>query len=67
MALLTDDMQGKLIGLLTSEGLIERSVVKEAQKRASESGKPLLSLLTEEHLLENELLVHAVAQLSGVP
>ena len=34
MALLTDDMQGKLIGLLTSEGLIERSVVKEAQKRA---------------------------------
>ena len=64
MALLTDDMQGKLIGLLTSEGLIERSVVKEAQKRASESGKPLLSLLTEEHLLENELLVHAVA---GVP
>ena len=67
MALLTDDMQGKLISLLTSEGLIERSVVKEAQKRASESGKPLLSLLTEEHLLENELLVHAVAQLSGVP
>ena len=67
MALLTDDMQGKLIGLLTSEGLIERSVVKEAQKRASELGKPLLSLLTEEHLLENELLVHAVAQLSGVP
>ena len=35
MALLTDDMQGKLIGLLTSEGLIERSVVEVEIGRAS--------------------------------
>ena len=67
MALLTDDIQDKLIELLVNEGLIEKSVVDDALKRASESGKPLFSLLSEEGLLDNELLVHGVAQVSGVP
>jgi len=67
MALLTDDIQDKLIELLVNEGLIERSVIDDALKRASESGKPLFSLLSEEGLLDNELLVHGVAQVSGVP
>lgn len=67
MALLTDDIQDKLIELLVNEGLIEKSVINDALKRASESGKPLFSLLSEEGLLDNELLVHGVAQVSGVP
>ena len=67
MALLTDDIQDKLIELLVNEGLIEKSVIDDALKRASESGKPLFSLLSEEGLLDNELLVHGVAQVSGVP
>lgn len=67
MALLTDDIQDKLIKLLVNEGLIEKSVIDDALKRASESGKPLFSLLSEEGLLDNELLVHGVAQVSGVP
>ena len=67
MALLTDDIQDKLIELLVNEGLIEKSVIDNALKRASESGKPLFSLLSEEGLLDNELLVHGVAQVSGVP
>ena len=67
MALLTDDIQDKLIELLVNEGLIEESVIDDALKRASESGKPLFSLLSEEGLLDNELLVHGVAQVSGVP
>ena len=62
MALLTDDIQDKLIELLVNEGLIEKSVIDDALKRASESGKPLFSLLSEEGLLDNELLVHGVAQ-----
>ena len=48
MALLTDDIQDKLIELLVNEGLIEKSVIDDALKRASESGKPLFSLLSEE-------------------
>ena len=67
MALLTDDIQDKLIELLVNEGLIEKSVIDDALKRASESGKPLFSLPSEEGLLDNELLVHGVAQVSGVP
>lgn len=67
MALLTDDIQDKLIELLVNEGLIEKSVIDDALKRASESGKPLFSLLSEEGLLDNELLVHGAAQVSGVP
>lgn len=67
MALLTDDIQDKLIKLLINEGLIEKSVIDDALKRATENNKPLFSLLSDEGLLDNELLVHGVAQVSGVP
>ena len=43
MALLTDDIQDKLIELLINEGLIEKSVIDDALKRASENNKPLFS------------------------
>lgn len=67
MALLTDDIQDKLIKLLVNEGLIEQSVIDDAKQRANELKKPLLTFLTDENILDNELLVHAVAQVSGVP
>ena len=67
MALLTDDIQDKLIKLLVDEGLIEKPVIDAAVKRASDTNKPLFSLLADEGVLDNELLVHAVAQVSGVP
>lgn len=67
MALLTDDIQDKLIKLLVDEGLIEKPVIDAAVKRAADINKPLFSLLADEGVLDNELLVHAVAQVSGVP
>ena len=67
MALLTDDIQEKLIKLLIEEGLVESSAIQDATRRAEASNKPLFSLLTDEQILDNELLVHAVAQVSGVP
>lgn len=67
MALLTDDIQEKLIKLLIEEGLVESSAIQDATRRAEASNKPLLSLLTDEQIVDNELLVHAVAQVSGVP
>ena len=45
MALLTDDIQDKLIKLLVDEGLIEKPVIDAAVKRAADINKPLFSLL----------------------
>ena len=67
MALLTDDTQDKLIALLTEEGLVAAEVMDDAKKRAKEANKPLFSLLTDEDVIDNELLTHAIAQVSGVP
>lgn len=67
MALLTDETLEKLKQLLVEEGLVEKSVIDDATKRAAEKDKPLFSLLAEEDLLDTEILVHALAQVSGVP
>ncbi|MEP6710108.1 MAG: type II/IV secretion system protein, partial [Candidatus Saccharibacteria bacterium] len=67
MALLTTDIQGKLTDLLVQEGLVAAEVITEAQKAAAASTKPLLSILTEQGVVNDELLTHATAQVSGVP
>lgn len=67
MALLTNDIQDKLVNLLIEEGLVSQKVIYKAQSDAVESGKPLLGLLTEQGIVDNELLTHAIAQVSGVP
>ena len=67
MALLTDEIQEKLIKLLIDEGLVEKRILDDAETRAKKEDKPLFSLLTEEGVIDNELLTHAVAQISGVP
>ena len=67
MALLTDEIQEKLIKLLIDEGLVEKRILDDAETRAKKEDKPLFSLLTEEGGIDNELLTHAVAQISGVP
>jgi type IV pilus assembly protein PilB len=67
VALLTDDIQEKLIHLLIGEGLVEKVVLDEMSARAKSEGQPLFSLLTREHIVDTELLTHAVAQVSGVP
>ena len=67
MALLTDEIQEKLIKLLLDEGLVEKRILDDAETRAKKEDKPLFSLLTEEGVIDNELLTHAVAQVSGVP
>ncbi len=67
MALLTEDIQNKLIQLLVEEGLVEKSALDDAVTRASQDAKPLFSILVDENILDNELLTHAVAHVSGVP
>ncbi|MDO4712903.1 MAG: ATPase, T2SS/T4P/T4SS family [Candidatus Saccharibacteria bacterium] len=67
MALLTDEIQDKMMHLLVSEGLIEQAVLDAAVERAKTESRPLVSLLVEQKILDTELLTHAVAQVSGVP
>jgi len=67
MALLTGDIQGKLVSLLVSEGLVSDSVIKDAKATSLKTNKPLIELLTEQNVVDDELLTHATAQVSGVP
>lgn len=67
MALLTSDIQEKLIALLVEEGLVAESVLKEAEDTAAKTNKPLFAILTEQGSVDDELLTHAIAQVSGVP
>jgi type IV pilus assembly protein PilB len=67
MALLTSDVQGKLIRLLIDEGLVTESVLKDAEAKSASSSQPLFAILTEQHIVDDEMLTHAIAQVSGVP
>ncbi len=67
MALLTSDIQEKLIKLLIDEGLVTEDVLRSTEASSGTSGKPLLGALTEQHIVDDELLTHALAQVSGVP
>jgi len=67
MALLTGDIQEKLITLLIDEGLVTQDVLRAAETASAAQTKPLLALLAEQHIVDDELLTHAIAQVSGVP
>lgn len=67
MALLTSDMQEKLITLLVEEGLVAENVLRTAEDDAAKTNKPLFATLTEQGVVDDELLTHAIAQVSGVP
>ena len=67
MALLTDDIQEKLTSLLVDEGLVSADTLAAVKAEATKAGKPLFSLLTDKDVIDDELLTHAIAQVSGVP
>ena len=67
MALLTDDIQEKLLTLLTEEGLVTAESLTLAQDESAKTNKPLMAVLAEKRIVDDELLTHAIAQVSGVP
>lgn len=67
MALLTADMQDKLINLLTEEGLVSKTVLDTALNESQTSKQPLFALLSEKRIIDDEMLTHAIAQVAGVP
>lgn len=67
MALLTTDMQEKLITLLKDEGLVSKSVLDTALNESRTTKKSFFALLSDNHIIDDEMLTHAIAQVSGVP
>ena len=67
MALLTDDIQEKLTHLLIDEGLVSTEVLERSKEEATKANQPLFSYLTEQEVIDDELLTHAIAYVSGVP
>lgn len=67
MPLLTDDIQKHLLDLLRDEGLLSEADLQAAQADTEKNGTPLLTVLSKQGVLDDELLAHAIAQVSGVP
>jgi type IV pilus assembly protein PilB len=67
VALLTNELQDKLTKLLIDEGLVDSAILEDAKKQALNSGKPLFTILVGNKTVDDELLTHALAQVSGVP
>src|SRR5690606_16210378 len=55
------------IHLLTEEGLVSNSVLNAALAESKTTKQPLFALLSEKHIIDDEMLTHAIAQVSGVP
>lgn len=67
MALLTEEIQAKLAALLVEEGLVSQKVLDAVRQDSETLKRPFFELLTEKHVIDEEMLTHALAQLSGVP
>ncbi len=67
MALINSDIQDKLIRLLIDEGLVVDVDIRRLEKEATETSQPLLVLLSSSGLVDDELVTHAIAYISGVP
>jgi type IV pilus assembly protein PilB len=67
VALLTDDIQEKLITLLIQEGLVAEDELRATEAEAKKQNKPMMVVLNERGVVDDELLTHAIAQVSGVP
>lgn len=53
--------------MFVEEGLATRESLDKVKRDAQETGKPVGTLLVETGVIDEELLVHGIAQISGVP
>ena len=67
MALLTREMQERVLNVLLSEGLVDNVAVDAARKKAIETKQPILSVLVNSKLTTNETISHATASVMRVP
>lgn len=67
MALLTNENQTKLLDMFVEEGLATKESLDKARADAQATGKPVGALLVENGIVDEELLTHGIAKISGVP
>ena len=67
MALITNDIQKKLAKLLVEEGLVRAEVIDRAIGESAKKEESLVAYLLSNQVLDNEILVHAVSRVSGIP
>ena len=67
MALLTREVQDRVVNLLVDEGLVDVDVVRGIRADVEKSKRPILSVLSEEKQVASEAITHATAEVMGVP
>lgn len=66
-SLLTTDIQDKLKNVLIDEGLVARDVMEQAEQEALTTNRQLVAVLVDKNIIDDELLTHSIAYVSGVP
>ena len=67
MALITNDIQARLAKLLSEEGLVRAEVISQSVENAKAANQSLIAYFLENKIVDNEILVHAISYVSGVP
>ena len=67
MALLTKDIQERVVTLLQDEGLVDTDKIAQARMNAETSKQPILAALVAHKLTTNETIAHATACVMKVP
>lgn len=67
MTLITNDIQERLSKLLVEEGLLRAEVVTESLEKSRQLEKTFVAYLLENKILDNEVIVHAISYVSGIP
>ncbi len=67
MALLTKDIQERVVTLLTTEGLVDAQKVAEIRQNVATSKQPILAALISQKLTSSETITHATASVMKVP
>jgi len=67
MALLTKDIQERVVALLQDEGLIDAAKVAEIRQNVTLAKQPILATLVNQKLTNTEAITHATASVMRVP
>lgn len=64
---LTVEVQDRLKQVLIEEGLVDSSVLEACETEAMNTNRQLTAVLIDKEILDEEMLVHGIAYVSGVP
>ncbi|MBR3233168.1 type II/IV secretion system protein [Candidatus Saccharibacteria bacterium] len=67
MALLTKDIQERVVSVLQDEGLIDAQKLAQIRQNATLSKQPILATLIAQKLTSSETITHATAEVMKVP